>query len=167
MILFSSEQLTTMAAGKDGLPGVPTFVSLGGSALGSEPLTSTINMEGLFSHSSSYFVVPFTIEIHGLNAYFSTYLLSDQTTSAVTIRAQLYEAGEADRIFSPIEESLIILTPSFTAASPPGTLLRGESTMSRKVEKNAKLMLVFSATSSGPDPVNGILGYASASLVYT
>lgn len=63
--------------------------------------------------------------------------------------------------------TLTILTPSFTAATPPGTLLRGENTMNRKVEKNAKLMLVFSATSSGPDSINGILGYASASLVYT
>ena len=50
---------------------------------------------------------------------------------------------------------------------PSETLLKGEVRINRPVEKNASLMLVFSATSSGPDQVDRIMGYASASLVYT
>ncbi|MEH2955735.1 hypothetical protein VV089_22680 [Candidatus Merdisoma sp. JLR.KK011] len=70
-------------------------------------------------------------------------------------------------IFSAIEETLVTLTPSVTEATPSWAELRGEVTTNRLVEKNTKLMLVFSATSSGSDPVDAILGYAKASLVYT
>ena len=89
------------------------------------------------------------------------------TVSTVTIKAQLYEAGETSKIFSPIEETLITLTPSITNTTPAGTLLRGEVSTDRRVEKDTRLMLVFSAMSSGSDPVEAILGYTKASLSYT
>lgn len=89
------------------------------------------------------------------------------TVSTVTIKAQLYEAGETSKIFSPIEETLITLTPSITDATPSGTLLSGEVRTNRPVEKNTKLMLVYFATSNEPDKVDAILGYVKASLVYT
>lgn len=83
----------------------------------------------------------------------------------VTIRAQLYEDEEESNIFSPIEETLITLTPSVTNLTPAGTLLKGEVRINRTVKKNARLMLVFSATSSGQ--IGKTMGYANASLVYT
>ena len=88
-------------------------------------------------------------------------------SSVITIKAQLYEAGEMTNIYSPIEETLVTLTPSINNATPIGTMLRGEIRTNRPVEKNTNLMLVFSATSSGPDPVEALLGYAKASLSYT
>lgn len=100
-------------------------------------------------------------------AFFNAFPLPPQTGAAVTIKAQLYEANEGSNVFSPIEETLIILTPSITDETPAAALLRGEIKTNRLVEKNARLMLVFSATSDGSDQIDRILGYASASLVYT
>ena len=97
--------------------------------------------------------------------FFTTFPLSS-SSPAVTIRAQLYEADEMSNIFSPIEETLITLSPSITDATPAETMLKGEVRTNRVVEKDIKLMLVFSATSSGPDPVDQIMGYASGTLVY-
>ena len=111
-------------------------------------------------------MVPFTFEINNLIAYYNTFPVS-VSGPAVTIKAQLYEADEMSNIFSPIDETLVTLSPSITDATPGGTLLRGESGINRVVEKNKKLMLVFSATSSGSDPINQIMGYVSATLVYT
>ena len=87
--------------------------------------------------------------------------------SAATVKAQLYKAGEASNIFSPIEETLVTLTPTITDETPVGTLLKGEVRKNRTVEKNARLLLVFSATSSEPERIDRIMGIASASLVYT
>ena len=168
MLFFASEGLATMSTIQGGLSGIPALVGFSASGQGPSPLTSTINLENLTEYFIRfYFTVPFTIEIHSLMAFFHTYPLSLQTTSAITIRAQLYEAKEMSNIFSAIEETLVTLTPSVTEATPSWAELRGEVTTNRLVEKNTKLMLVFSATSSGPDPVDAILGYAKASLAYT
>ena len=144
------------------------LIGFGDSAQGSSPLTSTINMENLTDYVIGfYFMIPFAIEINSLIAFFHTISLSFQTIPTVTVRAPLYEVKETSNIFSAIEETLITLTPSITDATPAGTLLRGEVRTNRTVEKNTKLMLVFSATSSEPDPIDVILGYAKASLAYT
>ncbi|MDE7043954.1 MAG: bclB domain-containing protein [Acetatifactor sp.] len=168
MLLFASGSLATMATIEEGLPGMSAFVGVGASGQCPYPLTSTINVENLIGYISGfYFTVPFAIEINSMSAFFNTFPLAPETTSAVTIRAQFYEAEEASNLFSAIEETLVTLTPSFTGATPVGTLLRGEVRTNRRVEKNARLVLVFSAMSSGSDPLDRILGYASASLVYT
>ena len=78
------------------------------------------------------------MECAALTAFFNTYPLPPETIPAVTVRAQLYEVEESSKIFSPIEETLILLTPSFTNATPSGTLLKGEVRMNRPVEKNAR-----------------------------
>ena len=168
MLLFTSGNPATMTTIKDGLPGMPAFIGFGASGQGPGPLTSTINVENLIGYVSGfYFTVPFAIEINSLIAFFNAFPLTPQTVPAVTVRAQLYEAREASNLFLPIEETLVILTPSITDETPAGTLLRGEVRTNRTVEKNTRLMLVFSATSNGPDQIDRILGYASASLVYT
>ncbi|MCI9315908.1 MAG: hypothetical protein HFI57_13185 [Lachnospiraceae bacterium] len=151
-----------------GLPGVPAFVGFGASGQMHGPLSSTINLENLLGYVSGfYFTIPFAIEINSLSAFFNAIPLSPEITQDATISAQLYEAEEGSNIFSPIEETLIILSPSITAATAPGTLLKGEVRTNRVVEKNTSLMLVFSAKSNGPDKIDRIWGYANASLVYT
>ncbi len=147
---------------------MPAFIGFGASGQMTGPLPPTIEVEKLMGYVSGfYFTVPLAIEIHSLIAFFNIFPLPAGTVSAVTIKAQLYEAGETSDIFSPIEETLVILTPSITAEMPAGALLRGEVRTNKTVEKNTRLMLVFSATASEPEKIHSILGYASASLVYT
>jgi BclB C-terminal domain-containing protein len=168
MLLFASGNPAAMTTIEGGLPGVPAFVGFGASGQMHGPLSSTINLENLLGYVSGfYFTIPFTIEINSLSAFYNAVPLSPEIPQTVTVRAQLYEAEEGSGIFSPIEETLIILTPSITAATPPGTLLKGEIRTNRVVEKNTSLMLVFSATANGPDKIDRIWGYANASLVYT
>lgn len=119
----------------------------------------TIEVEKLMGSVSGFcFTVPFPIEINSLIAFMNVFPLPAGTVSTVTIKAQLYEAGETSKIFSPIEETLITLTPSITAETPIGTMLRGEVRANRTVEKNTRLMLVFSATADQPEQIHTIWG---------
>ena len=168
MLLFASGNPITMSTTEEGLPGRPSFIGFGASGQPAWPLTPTIEVEKLMGSVSGFcFTVPFPIEINSLIAFMNVFPLPAGTVSTVTIKAQLYEAGETSKIFSPIEETLITLTPSITAETPIGTMLRGEVRANRTVEKNTRLMLVFSATADQPEQIHTIWGYVSASLVYT
>ena len=168
MLLFASGNPITMSTTEEGLPGRPSFIGFGASGQPAWPLSSTIEVEKLMGSVSGFcFTVPFPIEINSLIAFMNVFPLPAGTVSTVTIKAQLYEAGETSKIFSPIEETLITLTPSITAETPIGTMLRGEVRANRTVEKNKRLMLVFSATADQPEQIHTIWGYVSASLVYT
>ena len=168
MLLFASGNPITMSTTEEGLPGRPAFIGFGASGQPAWPLTPTIEVEKLMGSVSGFcFTVPFPIEINSLIAFMNVFPLPAGTVSTVTIKAQLYEAGETSKIFSPIEETLITLTPSITAETLTGTMLRGEVRANRTVEKNKRLMLVFSATADQPEQIHTIWGYVSASLVYT
>lgn len=168
MLLFASGNPITMSTTEEGLPGRPSFIGFGASGQPAWPLTPTIEVEKLMGSVSGFcFTVPFPIEINSLIAFMNVFPLPAGTVSTVTIKAQLYEAGETSKIFSPIEETLITLTPSITAETLTGTMLRGEVRANRTVEKNTRLMLVFSATADQPEQIHTIWGYVSASLVYT
>jgi len=168
MLLFASGNPITMSTTEEGLPGRPAFIGFGASGQPAWPLTPTIEVGKLMGSVSGFcFTVPFPIEINSLIAFMNVFPLPAGTVSTVTIKAQLYEAGETSKIFSPIEETLITLTPSITAETPIGTMLRGEVRANRTVEKNTRLMLVFSATADQPEQIHTIWGYVSASLVYT
>lgn len=168
MLLFASGNPITMSTTEEGLPGRPAFIGFGASGQPAWPLTPTIEVEKLMGSVSGFcFTVPFPIEINSLIAFMNVFPLPAGTVSTVTIKAQLYEAGETSKIFSPIEETLITLTPSITAETLTGTMLRGEVRANRTVEKNKRLMLVFSATADQPELIHTIWGYVSASLVYT
>lgn len=168
MLLFASGNPASMTTIEGGLPGVPVFLGFGACGQMSGPLSSTINMENLFGYVSGfYYTIPFAIEINSLSAFYYAMPLPPETSHAVTVNAQLYEAGEGSNILSPIEETLVVLTPSITAATAPGTLLKGEVRPNRVVEKNTSLMLVLFATSDGSDKIDRIWGYANANLVYT
>ena len=168
MLLFASGNPITMSTTEEGLPGRPSFIGFGASGQPAWPLTPTIEVEKLMGSVSGFcFTVPFPIEINSLIAFMNVFPLPAGTVSTVTIKAQLYEAGETSKIFSPIEETLITLTPSITAETLTGTMLRGEVRANRTVEKNKRLMLVFSATADQPELIHTIWGYVSASLVYT
>ncbi|MDE6881589.1 MAG: hypothetical protein K2P48_00565 [Lachnospiraceae bacterium] len=157
-----------MSTNQDGLPEIPALVGFTTCGQGHSPLAATIDVENLTQYVSTYyFTVPSAVEINSLVAFFFTQPSHVPSSSVITIRAQLYEAGEMTNIYSPIEETLVTLTPSINDATPNGTMLRGEVRTNRPAEKNTKLMLVFSATSSGTDPVEAVLGYAKASLSYT
>ena len=157
-----------MSTTEEGLPGRPSFIGFGASGQPAWPLTPTIEVEKLMGSVSGFcFTVPFPIEINSLIAFMNVFPLPAGSVSTVTIKAQLYEAGETSKIFSPIEETLITLTPSITAETLTGTMLRGEVRANRTVEKNTRLMLVFSATADQPEQIHTIWGYVSASLVYT
>lgn len=157
-----------MSTTEEGLPGRPSFIGFGASGQPAWPLTPTIEVEKLMGSVSGFcFTVPFPIEINSLIAFMNVFPLPAGSVSTVTIKAQLYEAGETSKIFSPIEETLITLTPSITAETLTGTMLRGEVRANRTVEKNKRLMLVFSATADQPELIHTIWGYVSASLVYT
>ncbi len=168
MLLFASGNPITMSTTEEGLPGRPSFIGFGASGQPAWPLTPTIEVEKLMGSVSGFcFTIPFPIEINSLIAFMNVFPLPAGTVSTVTIKAQLYEAGETSKIFSPIEETLITLTPSITAETLTGTMLRGEVRANRTVEKNKRLMLVFSATADQPELIHTIWGYVSASLVYT
>ena len=168
MILFNGVNPILMTTLEDGSPGFSGLVGFGTSGQGPSPLTSTMNVEGMGGYGSNfYFTVPFTMEINSLIAFFVTNRLSSQTSPTVTISAQLYEAKEESDIFSAIEETLVTLTPSVTEATPSWAELRGEVTTNRLVEKNTKLMLVFSATAIFTASSGMNFGSARASLAYT
>lgn len=144
------------------------LIGFGASGQGPSPLASTINVKDLNGYASSfYFTVPFAIEIKRLITFFNTYQLVTQTSPMITISAQFYEAKEESDVFTAIEETLITLTPSITDTTPSGVLLRGEIRTNRLVEKDTRLMLLFSAMSSGSNQVDTIFGFVRASLVYT
>ena len=168
MLFFASQGPVTMTTIQDGLPGSPALIGFGISGQGPSPLSSTLNVEDITEYVRNYyFTVPFEIEINGLMAFFYTFPLSFITIPTVTISAQLYEAKKMSNIFTAIDETLITLSPSITDATPSGTLLSGEVRTNRRVEKNTRLMLLFYAKSSGPDPIQAILGHMKASLAYT
>ncbi len=168
MLFFTPQSPATMTIIQDGLPGSPALIGFGVSGQGPSPLSSTINVENIAEYvRNCYFTVPFDIEINGLMAFFYTFPLSFITIPTVTISAQLYEDKEMSNIFTAIDETLITLSPSITDTMPSGTMLSGEVRTNRRVEKNTRLMLLFYARSSGPDPIQAILGYMNASLAYT
>ncbi len=168
MIFFTPQGPVLMSTKQDGLPDIPALVGFSTCGQGPSPLAATMDVENLIQYvCTQYFTVPSAVEINSLVAFFLTQPSNVPVSSVITIKAQLYEAGEMTNIYSPIEETLVTLTPSINNATPIGTMLRGEIRTNRPVEKNTNLMLVFSATSSGPDPVEALLGYAKASLSYT
>ena len=95
MLLFASGNPITMSTTEEGLPGRPAFIGFGASGQPAWPLTPTIEVEKLMGSVSGFcFTVPFPIEINSLIAFMNVFPLPAGTVSTVTIKAQLYEAGE-------------------------------------------------------------------------
>ena len=95
MLLFASGNPITMSTTEEGLPGRPAFIGFGASGQPAWPLTPTIEVEKLMGSVSGFcFTVPFPIEINSLIAFMNVFPLPAGSVSTVTIKAQLYEAGE-------------------------------------------------------------------------
>ncbi len=155
--------LTTIAGG---LAGLPAFVGFGSSAQGLTLLDSTIDITNAVGTLSNFaFQVPREGVITSFSAFFSTTAALSLIGTTVTVNAQIYQSAAPDNVFSPIVGTLLTLTPPLTRVLSAGTLLNGVLTgLNILVTAQSRLILVFSASASGLNPVNTISGYASAGL---
>ena len=155
--------MTTIAGG---LAGLPAFIGFGSSAQGLTLLGSTIDITNASGTLSNFaFQVPRDGIITSFSAFFSTTVALSLIGSTVTVRAQLYQSVTPNNVFSPIAGTLINLTPALSGAISIGTLLNGSLTgLNIPVTAQTRLMLVFSATTSGLALIQTVAGYASAGL---
>ncbi len=103
--------------------------------------------------------------ISSFGARFTTTTALSLAGTDITVTAQLYEAKETN-VFSPIDDTLINLTPTLSGTVPIGTVLKSSKNMIvRSVAQDSALMLVFSAKASGLSPISTITGYASAGMI--
>ncbi len=156
--------LTTIAGG---LAGIPAFIGFGSSAQGFTALKSTIDLTNANGSLACFaFDIPRTIAISAFSVSFSTTTALSLTGSTVTINAQVYKAEGTSNVFSPIESTLVSLTPSLSGVVSIGTVLKGASKNTTVlVNQGSRLMVVLSATASGLSPINTITGYVSAGII--
>lgn len=155
--------LTTIAGG---LAGLPAFVGFGNSAQSLTLLGSTIDLTNASGTLSNFaFQVPRAGVITSFSAYFSLTAALSLIGSTVTVNAQIYQSATPNNVFAPVAGTLISLTPALTGILSVGTLLNGVLTgLNIPVTAQTRLMLVFSATTSGLTLINTVAGYASAGL---
>ena len=103
--------------------------------------------------------------ITSISAYFSTTAALSLIGSSITIRAQLYVSSTPNNLFVPIPGAVVNLTPSLTGTISIGDISSGITTgLSIPVTAQSRLLMVFSATSSGLSLINTVVGYASAGI---
>ncbi len=162
VIPYASGQPITLTTNNENVEGVPSFVGFGGSSAGNQSLQPTIDMALIDNHA---FSMPRNSIIESLTAFFSTTIPTDLTNTFVTISARLYRADTPDNNFEEIPGTLITLTPSMTGQVPTNTIVRGTiSNLNIPVTTETRLLLVFSARSTGERFQNSIIGYASGGL---
>jgi len=150
-----------------GLPGTPSFIGLGSSAIGNEVLGPTIDFTGDSVDLLNFaFSMPRAGIIKSISAFFSTTGAILLTDSFLTIRAQLYVSATPNNVFVAIPDAYVDLAPSLTGDMVPAdTICNGVTTnLSIPITAQSRLLMVFSASATGTSLENTILGYASAGI---
>ncbi len=155
--------LTTIAGG---LAGIPAFIGFGSSAPGLTVLGSNIDLTNPSGTLTNFaFSMPRAGTITSISAYFSTTAALSLIGSSITIRAQLYVSSTPNNLFVPIPGAVVNLAPSLTGTISIGDISSGITTgLSIPVTAQSRLLMVFSATSSGLSLINTVVGYASAGI---
>ena len=155
--------LTTIAGG---LAGIPAFIGFGSSAPGLTILGSNIDLTNPSGTLTNFaFSMPRAGIISSISAYFSTTAALSLIGSSITIRAQLYVSSTPNNLFVPIPGAVVNLAPSLTGTISIGDISSGLTTgLSIPVTAQSRLLMVFSATSSGLSLINTVVGYASAGI---
>lgn len=166
IIPYSSGVPITITSTAGGLAGYPAFIGFGNSAQGSSNLSGTIDLTGAPATNLNFaFSMPSDGIITSISAYFSLTSAMALVGTTVTITAQLYSSTTPDNTFSPIAGAIVTLSPALTGIIAVGTISNGITTgLSIPVTAETRLIMVYSATSSGLSLANTVNGYASGGL---
>ena len=151
--------MTSVLAGTAGTQGLIGFGTAGTlvSVLGGT--LSLAGGPGLLQNLAFY--VPRDGTITSIAGYFST-TAAVTLLGTVTITARLYESTTPNNTFTQI--ATLPLTPTLSGVVSLGTISSAVGTFSIPVTAGTRLLLVFTATSSGLDIATVIAGYASGGV---
>ncbi|QAA31813.1 exosporium glycoprotein BclB-related protein [Clostridium manihotivorum] len=153
--------LTTLASG---LVSTVSALGFGSSATGLTVAGLTIDLTGTGALINEAFSMPRDGVIRSISAFYSNLLALTLVGTTVNITAQLYSAPPTSNIFTAIPGASVQLDPL------PGVLAIGGTTsgittgLSIPVPAETRLLLVFSATTTGIPIVATVTGYASAGI---
>lgn len=158
IIGYASGTHATITTLSDGSSGLPAFIGFGHNGQGNSNLSSNIDLSGGINDDICYaFSVPNDCTIKSFSAFIS---VAEQLTlyngsminplfATVNIYAQIYQNTTSDNIFSPIENTKITLSPSFTGSMNFGAISKGKlSNLNIPIMAETRLLIVISATAT-------------------
>ena len=155
--------LTTVGSG---LVGTVSALGFGSSATGLTVAGLTIDLTGTVAGGliNEAFSMPRDGVIRSISAYYSNVIALNLVGTTVNITAQLYSAPPTSNIFTAIPGASVQLAP-ISGVLALGGSTRGITTgLSIPVVAETRLLLVFSATTTGIPVATIITGYASAGV---
>ncbi len=164
VIPFASGKAINLSTVAGGASGLPIYIGFGNAAASAAALGNTIDLTG--SPHNFAFPVPKNMTMTDMSASFETNLELDFPHTTVQICAQLYSAPASTNIYSPIDAAKLFLSPEIGGeTTPAGKIAFGVlNHLSIPIAAGTKLLMVFSLTAAGADPVKSISGQASASI---
>ena len=148
-----------------GLAGFPSVVGFGNSGTLPTVLGTTIDLTGAAGLLANFsFSMPRDATITSISAYFSVTAALTLGIGTIDITAQLYQSTTPDNTFSPIPGALVTLPPLSGLISIGDNVSANSGPLSIPVTEGTRLLLVFSATSTGLAIAATAGGYASAGV---
>uniref|UniRef100_UPI0036F3B197 exosporium glycoprotein BclB-related protein n=1 Tax=Bacillus tuaregi TaxID=1816695 RepID=UPI0036F3B197 len=166
MIPFASGTPVTLTTLLNGLAGTGGLIGFGSSVAAINLAGGTIDLTGAAGTLLNFaFSVPREGTITSIAAYFSVTAGLSLALGSMTIRAQLYRSTTPNNLFTPIPGAEVVLSPNLTGLISLGDIVNGNiSGLNIPVSPEDRLLLVFSATTSGLAVVSTIAGYASGGV---
>ncbi|MFJ9463634.1 exosporium glycoprotein BclB-related protein [Viridibacillus arvi] len=155
-------KLTTV----DGHVGTTSLIGFGNSASNVMLDGTKINLTGSAGALLNFaFSIPRAGKITSMDAFFSTSEALSLVNSTITITAQLYQSTTPNNLFTPVPGATVTLSPKLSGILPLGYISHGITTgLNIMVTAQTRLLMVFSATTTGHPLDNMVGGYASAGL---
>ncbi|WP_070000812.1 exosporium glycoprotein BclB-related protein [Cellulosilyticum sp. I15G10I2] len=156
-------EITTIAGE---LRGIPAFIGFGSSGEGLTPLGVFIDLTGGAALLTNLaFSVPRDGTITSRAVYFSATVALALVGSTIVITGNLFESTTPNNIFTPIGLAGISVLPPLTGVIAAGVTSNAILTgLGIPVTAETRLLLVFSAATSGVSLINTVAGYASAGI---
>ena len=167
IIPFASGGPIAMSTVLNGLAGTAGLVGFGSSASNVTLLGGTIDLTGtvLGPIIDFAFSVPENGTITSISAFFSETVGLNIVGTTIKITAQLYSAPATSNIFTPVPGASVTLAPSLTGVVSLGDISSGINTpLAIPVTATTRLLMVYSATATGINLINTVVGYASAGI---
>ncbi|WP_353234567.1 exosporium glycoprotein BclB-related protein [Diaphorobacter ruginosibacter] len=155
--------LTTVVGGLAGNAGLVGFGSSASSALA---VGNTIDLTGATGQVLNMaFSVPVNGTITSISGYFSSSVALPLIGTTLTVNAQLYQSSVPDNVFTPIPGAVVTLAPSLTGIVAIGGTSNGiTSGLSIPVTAGSRLLMVYTASTTGLSVVTTLTGYASGGV---
>ncbi|WP_160671058.1 exosporium glycoprotein BclB-related protein [Clostridium sp. C8-1-8] len=154
--------LTTLVTG---LAGTVSALGFGSSATGLTVAGLTIDLTGGAGLAiNEAFSMPRDGVIRSISAFYSNVLALALVGTTVNITAQLYSAPPTSNIFTAIPGASVQLDPLPGVLAIGGTSSGITTGLSIPVAAETRLLLVYSATTTGIPVVAAVTGYASAGV---